>query len=104
VKKVIRSKEFTGAKAWDSIPVANMNGITTKVHWTNAPYKWHINSGEEVFAVLEGVVDMHFRENGIESMVMLEAGDVFFAGLGCEHVAKPRNEARILVVEHEGSV
>ncbi|HBL94816.1 MAG TPA: cupin, partial [Hyphomonas sp.] len=28
----------------------------------------------------------------------------FFAGIGCEHVAHPRGEARILVVEQEGSV
>jgi mannose-6-phosphate isomerase-like protein (cupin superfamily) len=104
VKNVIRSKEFIGDRAWDSIPIANMNGITTKVHWTNAPYKWHVNSGEEVFAVLDGVVDMHFRENSNEVVVVLQAGDVFFAGVGCEHVAKPRGEARILVVEHEGSV
>jgi mannose-6-phosphate isomerase-like protein (cupin superfamily) len=104
MNKVIRSKEFTGTKAWDSIPIANMNGVTTKVHWTDAPYKWHVNTGEEVFAVLDGIVDMHFRENGVETKVSLEAGDVFFAGNGCEHIARPRGAARILVVEHEGSV
>ncbi len=104
MKKIIRSKEFVGATAWASIPVANMNGITTKLHWTDQPYKWHINTGEEVFAVLDGMVDMHYRENGEESIVCLEAGDIFFAGHGCEHIARPRGTARILVVEQEGSV
>jgi hypothetical protein len=37
-------------------------------------------------------------------MVTLETGDVFFAGVGCEHVAHPDGVARILVVEREGSV
>ena len=63
-----------------------------------------MNDGEEVFAVLDGIVEMHYREAGVERMALLEAGDVFFAEVGCEHVAHPRGEARILVVEREGSV
>ncbi len=30
--QIIRSKEFTADRAWGSISVANMNGITTRVH------------------------------------------------------------------------
>jgi mannose-6-phosphate isomerase-like protein (cupin superfamily) len=102
--QIIRSKEFTATHAWGSIAVANMNGITTRVHWTDKPYKWHVNDGEEVFAVLDGTVDMHYREAGVESVVRLSVGDIFFAQVGFEHVAHPRGEARILVVEREGSV
>jgi mannose-6-phosphate isomerase-like protein (cupin superfamily) len=102
--KIFRSKEFTGSRAWEAQPVANMNGITTRIHWTDAPYKWHVNDGEEVFAVLDGKVEMRYREEGNERSVELNAGDVFFAGVGCEHVAHPVGEARILVVEKEGSV
>lgn len=102
--KVIRSREFTAERAWGAIGIANMNGVTTRLHWTDAPYKWHVNDGEEVFAVLDGVVDMHFRENGAEQVAVLNTGDVFFAGVGCEHVAHPRGPARILVIEKEGSV
>ena len=102
--KIFRSKEFTGNRAWDAIPVANMNGITTRIHWTDEPYEWHVNDGEEVFAVLDGTVDMHYREDGVEMVARLDAGDVFFAGVGCEHIAHPVGEARILVVETEGSV
>jgi hypothetical protein len=36
-------------------------------------------------------------------VVRLCAGDLFHAGVGCEHVAHPRGEARILVIENEGS-
>lgn len=102
--KIIRSRQFVASKPWGAIDIANMNGITTRVHWTNQPYKWHTNDGEEVFAVLDGKVDMLYREDGLEKSVLLEAGDVFFAGIGCEHVAHPQGEARILVVEKEGSV
>lgn len=102
--QVIRGKAFTAPKAWGAIDVANMDGITTRLHWTDQPYIWHVNEGEEVFAVLDGIVDMRYREDGAEKIVTLETGDIFFAGIGCEHVAHPRGEARILVVEQEGSV
>jgi mannose-6-phosphate isomerase-like protein (cupin superfamily) len=102
--KVFEGSKFTGKRAWEAIDVAEMNGITTRIHWTNEPYKWHINDGEEVFAVLDGKVEMHYRENGEEKIVELQTGDVFFAEIGCEHVAHPVGEARILVVEKEGSV
>ena len=102
--KVIRSREFTAAKAWAALDIANMSGVTVRLHWTDAPYDWHVNDGEEVFAVLDGSVDMHYRENGTEKVAALGAGDVFFAGTGCEHVAHPRGAARILVIEKEGSL
>jgi mannose-6-phosphate isomerase-like protein (cupin superfamily) len=102
--KIVKSREFVASKAWGAIDVARMNGITTRVHWTDQPYKWHVNDGEEVFAVLDGKVEMFYRESGVEKSVLLEAGDVFFAGVGCEHVAHPRGEARILVVEKEASI
>lgn len=102
--RVIRSKDFTADRAWGADDIANMGGTTTRLHWTDKPYKWHVNDGEEVFAVLDGTVDMHYRQSGIAQVVTLEVGDVFFAEVGCEHVAHPRGEARILVVEREGSI
>jgi hypothetical protein len=47
---------------------------------------------------------MHYCEAGEEKVATLEHGDIFFAGVGCEHVAHPRGEARILVIEKAGSV
>jgi mannose-6-phosphate isomerase-like protein (cupin superfamily) len=99
----IRPSNFTPKKAWQALDIANMNGITTRLHWTNQPYQWHTNDGQEVFVVLTGAVDMHYREAGLEKIVRLEVGDIFFADVGCEHVAHPAPEARVLVVEKAGS-
>jgi len=101
--KIIRAREFTAAKAWGALDIANMGGITTRLHWTDQPYKWHVNDGEEVFAVLDGRVEMRYRENGSEQSAILEAGDIFYASVGMEHVAHPIGQARILVIETEGS-
>jgi hypothetical protein len=53
--------------------------------------------------VLDGQVEMRYRQDGQERRTLLHARDVFFAGVGCEHVAHPQGEARILVIEREGS-
>jgi mannose-6-phosphate isomerase-like protein (cupin superfamily) len=102
--KIIRSKEFKPPKAWDALDIANMNGITTRLHWTDKPYKWHINDGEEVFVVLEGQVNMLYKKDGKEESTILNTGDIFYASIGTEHVAHPIGEVRILVVEKDGSV
>ncbi|EJN35661.1 MULTISPECIES: cupin domain-containing protein [unclassified Pseudomonas] len=102
--KIIRSKTFTADRAWGALDIANMNGITTRLHWTDQPYKWHVNDGEEVFVVLDGQVLMHYREQGEEKQVQMGVGDIFHASIGTEHVAHPQGVARILVIESEGSV
>ena len=102
--EIIKSKEFNPKNAWDSKFIANMNGITTKLHWTDKPYKWHINDGEEIFVVLNGKVKMFYKENGEEKSSILNVGDIFYASIGTEHYAHPIGEAKILVIEKEGSV
>lgn len=44
--KIIKSKEFTAEKAWEALDIANLNGTTVRLHWTDQPYIWHINDGE----------------------------------------------------------
>jgi len=100
----IRSKHFKAEQAWGAKDIANMNGITTRLHWTDKPYVWHINDGEEVFVVLDGIVEMFYRENGCEESTIMNVGDIFYADIGTEHVAHPKGEARILVIEKEGSI
>jgi mannose-6-phosphate isomerase-like protein (cupin superfamily) len=100
----ISARDFTANQAWAALPIANMSGITTRLHWTDKPYKWHINDGEEVFVVLDGMVDMHFRDADGEHVRRMNVGDIFYANIGTEHVAHPIGEARVLVVEREGSI
>lgn len=75
-----------------------------RLHWTDRPYRWHVNDGVEVFVVLDGAVDMRHRSNGDESVTRLEPGRVFVADVGDEHVAHPVVPSRILVIEQAGSI
>ena len=101
--KVFHASTFKADRAWGAVEIANMGGITTRLHWTDQPYRWHVNDGDEVFAVLDGRVEMRYREAGVEHRAVLEVGAVFDASVGTEHVAHPLGEARILVVERAGS-
>lgn len=102
--KIIRSREFTAPRASGALPIVEMNGITTRLHWTDQPYQWHVNDGQEVFVVLHGQVEMRYRQDGAENSTVLESGDIFDASEGTEHVASPIGEARVLVVEAAGSL
>ncbi|RKF22405.1 cupin domain-containing protein [Altericroceibacterium spongiae] len=101
--QVIRARDFTGRSAWDALSIERIVDATVRLHWTDQPYRWHINDSPEVFAVLDGRVDMHVRTTGGEQVLHLETGDIFHAEPGDEHVARPLGEARILVIERSGS-
>ncbi|HEV2594615.1 MAG TPA: cupin domain-containing protein [Sphingomicrobium sp.] len=97
-------RDFRAARAWGARDIAEIEGASVRLHWTDQPYKWHVNDGAEVFLVLDGSVLMHYRELGEEHQVRLNAGDLFVADVGDEHLAAPDGEARILVIEKVGSV
>jgi len=97
--RVVRASEFRPRRAWEALELMQLDGVTARLHWTNKPYHWHVNDGKEVFVVIDGLVDMHYRCADGERFVTLGAGDVFVAAAGCEHIAHPRGEARVLVVE-----
>jgi mannose-6-phosphate isomerase-like protein (cupin superfamily) len=94
---------FTASRAWGARDLAAIAGATVRLHWTDQPYRWHVNDGPEVFVVLDGVVDMHFRDGEVEKQIKLRAGDIFVVNEGDAHVAHPVGEARILVIELSGS-
>ncbi len=52
------------ARAWEALEIADIDGVTVRLHWTDKPYVWHVNEGAEVFVVLDDEVDMHYREEG----------------------------------------
>lgn len=102
---ILRPKDFTGTEAWQALDIDRIDDATVRLHWTDQPYKWHVNDGPEVFVVLDGAVDMHTRTtDGQERVWRLNVGDIFHAENGDEHVAHPVGTVRVLVVERAGSV
>lgn len=97
--------DYTAERAWDALDIANLDGTTVRLHWTDAPYVWHVNDGQEVFVLLDGQLDMHVRDaQGKESVTRMTPGMLAHAPEGTEHVARPDGPCRILVIEREGSL
>ena len=95
---------YTGIKAWDAINIATIEGASVRLHWTDKPYVWHKNDGDEVFVVLDGKISMRYKVGNVERECVLAVGDICYLRQGEEHVASPiGGPARILVVEKEGS-
>lgn len=54
------TRMFKADRAWGARDVAEIDGATVRLHWSDQPYKWHVNDGVEVFLVLDGLVDMRY--------------------------------------------
>lgn len=102
--KLINPLDFKAECPWAALDIALIDGASVRLHWTDQPYKWHVNDGAEVFVVVAGEVEMHYRQRGEERLARMKAGDIFLAEEGEAHFAKPIGEARVLVIEREGSV
>lgn len=97
-------QNFRAERAWGSRILMNLDEYTVRLHWTNQPYRWHANTGEELFVVLDGQVRMHLREKtGREFSEFLKPGDAMHFSAGDEHYAEPLPEARVLVIERKDS-
>ena len=98
--RVVRARGFTADRAWGATRLAVFGAAEANLHWTNAGYPWHVNEGDELFVVLDGCVDMHWRRPGEAAEVAtLHAGDAWSGEAGVEHRAVPQGEARVLVIE-----
>lgn len=102
--KFVDASEFTAERPWGSVDLGDIDHAIVRLHWTDRPYKWHVNDGPEVFVVLDGTVDMHYRADGEERVERLSPGTVCCVEAGDSHVAHPTREARILVIERQGSI
>lgn len=97
-------KEFVSEHAWDKKYIANMDDLGVRLHCTDKPYVWHENEGQEVFVVLDGTVEMRYERQGDSyKSVLLTQGMFAHMEEGCEHVAYPQGQARVLVIERLGS-
>ncbi|MDJ0396738.1 cupin [Rhodococcus sp. G-MC3] len=102
--RFIEAAEFEAPEAWGSQLLASLDSATVRLHWTDNEYIWHVNDGVEVFIVVDGAVDMHYRDTTGEHVQRLTPGVMCVAEIGDEHKAAPIGAARIVVIEREGSI
>ena len=89
---------YRAPEAWDGKSVARIGNADAMVLWADRPYHWHDNKADELFVVVDGRVDMHYRDASGEHRLWMETGDMMVIREGEAHVAYPEGEARILIV------
>jgi mannose-6-phosphate isomerase-like protein (cupin superfamily) len=102
--QITQGSTFSAERAWGKKNITNMQGISVNLHWTNKAYNWHVNDGKEVFVVIKGQVKMYYKEAADTRFALLNEGDIYSVEQGEEHMAEPIGEARVLVIEKQGSV
>ena len=101
-----RSINFQGkltkiSEHWSPKIVAQMNDYHFKVVKVQGEFIWHDHpETDEVFLVLEGQLDIHFRDG----KVSLNEGEMYVVPKGVEHKPVANNECQILLIEPAGTV
>lgn len=54
-----------------------MNGTPAGLHRTGRPCARHVIHGEEVFVVLDGAADMHYRQDGAQHRHRLQMSGIW---------------------------
>jgi mannose-6-phosphate isomerase-like protein (cupin superfamily) len=81
---------------WDPHIVGDLNGQHVKLAKLKGKFIWHHHQNEdELFLVLEGVLDLEFRDG----VVTLSPGEFFIVPRGVEHRPIARGEVHLLMFE-----
>lgn len=81
---------------WVPRVVGELNGQFVKVVKFQGEYVWHHHADEdELFLVLEGQIEIHFRDR----IVPLTAGEFCIVPRGVEHKPMAQREASVLLFE-----
>ena len=95
------------SEPWTPHIVATLNGQEVKLARASGAFVWHHHAEvDELFFVVNGVLDMHLKDaEGRERVVRLEPGELFVVPKGVEH--KPvalDGDAELLLFEPQGTL
>ncbi|WKZ48575.1 MAG: cupin domain-containing protein [Anaerolineales bacterium] len=97
----VKNKLSKFSEHWSPKIVAQMNDYQFKVVKAQGEFDWHSHpETDEVFLVLHGTLDIHFRAGH----VALNEGEMYVVPKGVEHKPVANEECHILLVEPAGTV
>ena len=86
---------------WKPRVIAEMNDYQFKLVKIKGEFVWHKHDDtDEVFIVLEGEMEIEFRDGSVE----MKAGEMFVIPINIELKPVANNECKILLVEPRGVV
>lgn len=102
VEKVALAEKFDSfTEQWSPKIVASVDDFDVKIVRIEGEFVWHKHDDEdEMFLVIDGTFDMHFRDN----VVPLNQGEMIVVPKGIEHKPVAVSECRVMVLEKSGVV
>ena len=102
VQKVALAEKFDSfTEQWSPKIVASVDDFDVKIVRIEGEFVWHKHDDEdEMFLVIDGTFDMHFRDN----VVHLGQGEMIVVPRGTEHKPVAASECRVMVLEKSGVV
>ena len=86
---------------WAPRVVAELNDYQLKLVKIEGEFVWHSHTDtDEVFVVLAGEMDLHFRDGHVS----LSVGEMFVVPQGVEHKPVAQHECHVLLIEPRGVV
>lgn len=86
---------------WAPRIIAQMNDYQFKLVKIQGEFVWHSHdSTDEVFLVLEGSMEIHFRDG----KVTLSSGEMYVVPKGVEHKPYAASECKLMLVEPAGTL
>lgn len=97
----LRHKLSLIGSLWTPKIIAQLNDYHLKLVKVQGEFVWHSHpETDEVFLVLEGVLEIHFRAGKIT----LQPGELCVVPAGMEHKPNAAEECRVLLIEPAGTV
>ncbi len=91
----------TFSSHWTPHILAELNGQHVKIAKLLGAFEWHHHDQEdELFWVLSGTLEMHFRDR----VVVLEPGQMLVVPAGVEHKPVAPEEVQVVLFEPAGTV
>ncbi|WP_199609539.1 cupin domain-containing protein [Flocculibacter collagenilyticus] len=88
-------------ETWSPKVIAAMNDYQFKLVKVEGEFVWHQHEDtDEVFMVLEGTLDIHFRDG----KVTLVAGEMYVIPKGVEHKPIAEQACKIMIIEPKGVI
>lgn len=97
----LQSKFALFSEHWSPKIIAQMNNYHFKLVKIQGEFVWHSHADtDEVFIVLDGSMDIHFRDG----KVTLTTGEMFVVSKGTEHKPYAAIECKLMLVEPTGTI
>jgi mannose-6-phosphate isomerase-like protein (cupin superfamily) len=99
-KMSIRAKFQSFDDTWQPKIIASVNEFALKAVKLDGEFIWHHHVEEdEIFIVVRGRIDMHYREDGREMVESFGAGELLKVPRGIEHKPVAARGTQILLIE-----